>query len=192
MPVEGRLPLSSYHHLPPKSSQIGTPWPTTLVWAIGSLDGYATRAELLRASVDRATGDVGPIMIERSLQLLLGMSASEDGLSSGSLDVEDLRTRAKQFLLSEIGDNASVFGERDRLLTEKAESAVRSHASRQLNRNERQLAKNDLNANQRNMYLGWNRRIEGETESNLAEIGRKSGVRSSLGVIGMAVLSPLL
>ena len=45
-------------------------------------------------------------------------------------------------------------------------------------------------ANGTNMYLGWNRRIEGETESRLAEISRKSGVRSSLEIIGMAVLVP--
>ena len=164
--------------------------PTTLVWAIGSLNGYATRAELLCAAIDLATGDVGPITIERAQQLLLSMSASDDGLSSDSLDVEDLKTKAEQFLLSEFGGIASAFGERDRLLTEKAESAVRSHASRQLNRNERQLAKDDLNVNLRNMYLGWNRRIESETESRLAEISRKSGVRSSLEIIGMAVLIP--
>ena len=164
--------------------------PTTLVWAIGSLNGYATRAELLCAAIDLATGDVGPITIERAQQLLLSMSASDGGLSSDSLDVEDLKTKAEQFLLSEFGGIASAFGERDRLLTEKAESAVRSHASRQLNRNERQLAKDDLNVNLRNMYLGWNRRIESETESRLAEISRKSGVRSSLEIIGMAVLVP--
>ena len=163
---------------------------TTLVWAIGSLDGYATRAELLCAVLDSATGDVGPVTIERAQQLLLTMSAIEDGTSRGSLDVEDLKTRAEQFLLSEFRGIASVFGERDRLLTEKAESAVRSHARRQLNRNERQLARDDLNVNLRNMYLGWNRRIEGETEARLAEISRKSGVRSSLEIIGMAALVP--
>ena len=164
--------------------------PTTLVWAIGSLDGYATRAELLCAAVHTGTGDVGPITIERAQQLLLSMSASDGRLSSGSLDVEGLKTRAEHSLLSEFSGIASAFGERDRLLTEKAESAVRSHARRQLNRNERQLAKDDLNVNLRNMYLGWNRRIESETESKLAEISRKSGVRSSLEIIGMAVLVP--
>ena len=165
--------------------------PTTIVWAIGSLGGYSTRAELLCAALDSATGDVGPITIERAQQLLLTMSALENGTSPGSFDVEDLKTRAEQFLLSEFRGIASVFGERDRLLTEKAESAVRSHARRQLNRNERQLERDDLNVSLRNMYLGWNRRIEGETEARLAEISRKSGVRSSLEIIGIAVLSPL-
>ena len=164
--------------------------PTTLVWAIGSLEGYATRAELLCAAVDSATKKVSSIAVERAQKLLLAMTAPYDRLSCKSLDVEALKTRAEQFLLSEFNGIATLFSERDRLLTEKAESAVHSHAKRQLTRNERQLAKSDLNVNLRNMYLGWNRRIEDETESRLAEIRRKGGVRSSLEVIGMAVLSP--
>ena len=165
--------------------------PTTLVWAIGSLNGYATRAELLCAAVDSSTGEVSPITIERAQKLLLAMSEPHDGLSADSFDMEALKTRAEQFLMSEFNGVATTFAERDRLLTEKAESAVRSHSKRQLNRNERQLAKDDLNVNLRNMYLGWSRRIEGETESRLAEIRRKSGIRSSLEIIGMAALSPL-
>ena len=165
--------------------------PTTLVWAIGSLDGYATRAELLCAAIDSATGEVSPITVDRAQKLLLTMSPPDDGLSSDSFDVEALKTRAEQFLLSEFNGIATVFGERDKLLTEKAQSAVQSHAKRQINRNERQLAKDDLNVNLRNMYLGWSRRIDGETESKLAEIKRKSGIRSSLEIIGMAVLLPL-
>ena len=164
--------------------------PTTLVWAIGSLEGYATRAELLCAALDSATEKVSPIAVERAQKLLLAITAPHDRLSFRSFDVEALKTRAEQFLLSEFNGIATLFGERDRLLTEKAESAVRSHVKRQLSRNERQLAKDDLNVNLRNMYLGWNRRIEDETESRLAEIKRKSGVRSSLEVIGMAVLVP--
>ena len=201
--VHTRHPLMLLARHLERSQLSDTPWclgvvpadmlesPTALIWAIGSLDGYATRAELLCAAIDSATGDVRPIAIERAQQLLLNISASDAGLSSNIFDVEDLKTRAEQFLLSEFSSIASVFGERDGLLTEKAESAVRSHARRQLNRNERQLAKDDLNVNLRNMYLGWNRRIEGETESKLTEIGRKSGVRSSLEVTGMAILSPL-
>ena len=165
--------------------------PTTLVWAIGSLNGYATRAELLCAAVDSSTREVSPITIERAQKLLLAMSEPHDGLSADSFDMEALKTRAEQFLMSEFNGVATTFAERDRLLTEKAESAVRSHSKRQLNRNERQLAKDDLNVNLRNMYLGWSRRIEGETESRLAEIRRKSGIRSSLEIIGMAALSPL-
>ena len=164
---------------------------TTLVWAIGSLDGYATRAELLCAAVDSVTEEVSSIAVERAQKLLLAISAQHEEQSRIGINVEGLKTRAEHFLLSEFNGISTVFAERDRLLTEKAESAVRSHARRQLSRNERQLAKDDLNVNLRNMYLGWNRRIEGETESRLADIRRKSGIRSSLEVIGMAVLSPL-
>ena len=201
--VHTRHPLMLLARHLEKRQPSDTPWclgivppdmlerPTTLVWAIGSLDGYATRAELLCAAIDSATGEVSPIAVDRAQKLLLIMSPADDGLSSGSFDVEALKTRAEQFLLSEFNDIATAFGERDGLLTEKAERAVRSHARRQLNRNERQLARDDLNVNLRNMYLGWSRRIEGETESKLAEIRRKSGIRSSLEIIGMAVLSPV-
>ena len=165
--------------------------PTTLVWAMGSLNGYATRAELLCAAVDGSTGEVSPIAVECARKLLLAVSEPDDGLSADSLDVEALKTQAEQFLMSKFNGVATTFAERDRLLTEKAESAVRSHAKRQLSRNERQLARDDLNVNLRNMYLGWSRRVEGETESKLAEIRRKSGIRSSLEIIGMAILSPM-
>ncbi len=165
--------------------------PATLVWAIGSLDGYATRAELLCAAVDNATQEVSPMTVERAQKLLQAMSAPHDGLSSDGFDVETLKTSAEQFLLSEFNGIATAFGDRNRLLAEKAESAVRSHAKRQLDRNQRQLAKEELNVNLRNMYLGWSRRIEVETESRLVEIGRKSGIRSSLEIIGMAILLPL-
>ena len=201
--VHARHPLMLLARHLERRQLSGTPWclgivpsdmldrPTTLVWAIGSLDGYATRAELLCVAVDSATEDVSPITVERAQKLLLTMLAPHDGLAFDSFDVEALRTRAEQFLLSEFNGIATAFGERDRLLTEKAGSAVRSHARRQLNRNERQLARDDLNVNLRNMYLGWSRRIEGETESKLAEIRRKSGIRSSLEIIGLAVLSPV-
>ncbi len=164
--------------------------PTTLVWAIGLVEGYATRAELLCAAVDTATASVGSIKVERAQKLLLAMTEPHDSLSFSSNDVEALKARAEQFLWAEFNGIAAAFGERDRLLAAKAEGAVRSHAKRQLKRNERQLAKDDLNVNLRKMYLGWNRRIESETESRLAEIKRKSGVRSSLEIIGMAVLVP--
>ena len=164
--------------------------PTMLVWAVGSLDGYASKAELLCAAVDCATGEVSPIPVERAQKLLQATSARPDGLSSDGFDVEVLKTRAEQTLLSEFNGIATAFGARDGLLTEKAKSAVRSHAERQLSRNERQLSRDDLNVNLRNMYRGWNRRIEDETESKLAEIARRSGIRSSLETIGIAVLHP--
>ena len=164
--------------------------PTMLVWAIGSLDGYANRVELLCASVDCATERVNPMPVEGAQKLLQAISAPTDGISNAQLDVETLKTLAEQTLLLEFKGLAAVFGERDRMLTEKAKRAVTSYAKRQISRNERQLTKDDLNVSLRNMYLGWNRRIEGETESRLAEIERRGGVRSALEIIGMAVMYP--
>ena len=74
--------------------------------------------------------------------------------------------------------------------TEKAKQAVQSHAQRQIDRNERQLQREDLNVNLRNMYDGWNRRIRTETVSKLAEIDQKGRVRSSLEIIGAAIIRP--
>ena len=164
--------------------------PSMLVWAIGSLDGYANRAELLCVSVDCVTERVSPMPVEDAQKLLQAMSEPNDGMSSAILDVENLKTLAEKTLLSEFRGLAAVFGERDRMLTDKAKRAVTSYAERQIRRNKRQLAKGDLNVSLRNMYLGWNRRIEGETKSRLAEIERRGGVRSALEVIGMAVLHP--
>ena len=164
--------------------------PTMLVWAVGSLDGYVSKAELLCAAGDCATGEISALPVERAQKLLHATFARTDGLSSDGFDAETLKTRAEQTLLSMFNRIATAFAARDGLLTEKAKSAVRSHAERQLSRNERQLSRDDLNVNLRNMYRGWNRRIQDETESKLAEIERRSGIRSSLETIGIAILEP--
>ena len=163
--------------------------PMTLVWAIGSLDGYATRAELLCAAIDSGTEKVGSISVERAQEMLLAVSEAQDELSD-CFDIEDIKSKSERFLMLEFNGVANAFADRDRILTEKAESAILSHAKRQLERNERQLAKDNLNVNLRSMHLGWSRRINEETDSKLAEIKRKGGIRSSLEIIGMAVLSP--
>ncbi len=164
--------------------------PTMLVWAIGSLEGYANRAELLCASIDCRTESVSPIPVELAQKLIEVTSAPTDGLSSNGFDVEILKSRAEEVLLSEFRNVTAAFRARDSLLTEKAKSAVRSHSQRQLTRNDRQLSRNDLNIKLRSMYDGWNRRIQDETESKLADIDRRSGIRSSLEVIGAAIIYP--
>lgn len=163
----------------------------TLVWAIGSLDGYAAKAEFLCVAVDNSTEQVSPIAVERAQEMLLATSLPQVEPFRIGIDVEGLKEAAEQFLLSEFNGIATAFAERDGLLAAKAEVAVRSHARRQVSRNERQLARDDLNASLRNMYLGWNRRIQGETESRLSDIRHRSGIRSSLEIIGMAVLTPM-
>ena len=164
--------------------------PTTLVWAIGSLEGYTSRAELLCSTVDCETGTVRSVSLDRAQELMRAVSALQNGQSKVGMDIETLKTQAEQTLLSQFRGVATTFSSRDRLLTDKAKRAVRSHAERQISRNESQLSKDDLNINLRNMYRGWNRRIESEAQSKLAEIDRKSGVRSSLEVIGMATIYP--
>ena len=200
--VHARHPLMLLARYLERGPLSDTPWcsgvvpsdmldrPAMLVWAIGSLDGYANRAELLCASVDCATERVSPMPVEGAQKLLQAISAPTDGISNANLDVETLKTLAEQTLLSEFKGLAAMFGERDRMLTEKAKRAVTSYAKRQISRNERQLTKDDLNVSLRNMYLGWNRRIEGETEARLAEIERRGSVRSALEIIGMAVMYP--
>ena len=109
--------------------------PVTLVWAIGSLDGYATKAELMCVAVDSSSEEVSQVPIEYAQKLLLAMSEPHDGLSVDSLEVDALKTRTEQFLMSKFNGVATAFAARDTLLTDKAESAVLSHAKRQLSRN---------------------------------------------------------
>ena len=164
--------------------------PTMLVWAIGSLEGYTNRVELLCAAVDCVEGVAKSIPVERAQELLRAVSDAPGSALYGDIDVEALKATAEEVLLSQFKGVSDAFGSRDNLLTEKAKQAVHSHAQRQISRNERQLQREDLNINLRNMYLGWNRRIHDETTSKLAEIDQKGGVRSSLETIGAAIIRP--
>ena len=161
-----------------------------LIWAIGSLEGYTNRVDLLCAAVDCADGMAKPIPVEQAQQLLRSVSDKSCGAVYGDIDVEALKTAGEEVLLEQFKGTSDAFAARDNLLTEKAKQAVQSHAQRQTDRNERQLQRGDLNVNLRNMYDGWNRRIRTETESKLAEINQKGGVRSSLEIIGAAIIHP--
>ena len=163
---------------------------TMLAWAIGSLEGYTNRVELLCAEVDCAEGLAKPIPVEQAQELLRTVSDTASGTLYGIVDVEALITGAEEVLLGQFKGTSDAFVARDNLLTEKARQAVQSHAQRQIDRNERQLQREDLNINLRNMYQGWNRRIGDETISKLAEIDQKGGVRSSLEIIGVAIVHP--
>jgi superfamily II DNA or RNA helicase len=162
--------------------------PTMLIWALGTLEGYTNRVELLCAAVDCSTRTVNPVSVQRAQELSRVMSTPPDAQSPGDIDVESLIAQAEETLLSQFKGMAGVFAARNGLLTDKARQAVRSHAQRQISRNERQLSRENLNSNLRNMYVGWNRRLLAETEAKLAEIDRKSGIRSSLEVIGAALI----
>ena len=163
---------------------------TMLIWAIGSLEGYTNRVDLLCAAVDCAEGLAKPIPVEQAQELLRSVSDGSSGALYGAIDVEALKTAGEEVLLEQFKGASDAFVARDSLLTEKAKQAVQSHAQRQIERNERQLQREDLNVNLRNMYDGWNRRIRTETESKLAEIDQKGGVRSSLEIIGSAIIHP--
>ena len=164
--------------------------PTMLVWAIGSLEGYTSRAELLCAAVDCATGDVAPISVERGQECLRAMTEATSAHNAADFDADALVNNAEQALLTEFNSVKAAFDSRENALTDKAKRAVRSHAERRIARNDRQLSKEDLNPRLRTMYNGWNRRIEGETQAKLDEIDRRSGSRSSLEIVGVAVVQP--
>ena len=105
-------------------------------------------------------------------------------------NLDQLTTQAEQSLLEQFDMLADTFKLRNDLLTDKARQALSSYAERKLSRIERQLCRQDLKTNIRNLYRGWSRRIEAETKSKMEEIERKAQVRSALEIIGLAVIYP--
>ncbi len=164
--------------------------PTVLVWAVGSLEGYTNRAELLCATVDCATRSVSPIAVAQAQEWLRSLSPAPHGVRETHAVTEDLMNRAEHSLLSQFAQVSATFNSRNELLTSKARQAVRSHAERKLDWLQRQLTRNDLKQNIRNLYRGWSRRIEAETQSKIDDIEQRSQVRSSLQIIGVAVIHP--
>ncbi len=163
---------------------------TALVWAVGSLEGYTNRAELLCATVDCATRSVNPIAVYQAQEWMRALSPPQRGRREIDTGIEELMTRAEQTLLSQFARLAGTFNSRNDLLTNKARQAVRSHAQRKLSWLDRQLSRDDLKDNIGNLYRGWSRRIEAETQTKMDEIDQKSRVRSSLQIIGVAVIHP--
>lgn len=164
--------------------------PTALVWAVGSLEGYTSRAELLCATVDYATRSVTPIAVAQAQEWLRSLSPAPHGVRETHAVAEEQMNRAEHSLLSQFAQVTAIFNSRNELLTSKARHAVRSHAKRELGRFQRQLSRDDLKESIRNLYRGWSRRIEAETQSKMDEIDQKSQVRSSLQIIGVAVIHP--
>ena len=98
--------------------------------------------------------------------------------------------QAEESLLAQFDLLTRTFNSRNELLTDKARQAVSSHAERKLSWLRRQLSRDDLKNNMRNLYRGWSRNIEAETQSKMDEIERRGQVRSSLETIGVAVINP--
>ena len=161
--------------------------PTMLVWAIGSLEGYTSRAELLCAAVDCASGSVGPISVQYAQDLLRVFKPNRQGQA---YDLDQLVIHAERSLLEQFSILADTFKLRNNLLAEKARHALDSHSKRKLSRIERQLSRRDLKPNIRNLYSGWSRRIESETQSKMEEIERRTQLMSALEIIGFAVMYP--
>ena len=163
---------------------------TAVVWAIGSLDGYTSRAELLCASVDCSTGAAETISVKHAQQFLKAMSSPTARDADTGLNIDHLKEHAEAAVWSRFKEVYQIFTGRDNLLTDKARRAVSSLAQRQIDRNNQRLSEPDLDPKLRRLYEGWNRNTEADTRSRLAGIEQKSAARPTLEIIGMAVLQP--
>ena len=164
--------------------------PMMLIWAIGSVDGYARRAELLCATIEPATENVKHIPVERAQEILRAMRTTEYGANDGTLDLERYVEVAEKELLKQFNEVTKTFSSRNVILVEKAKRSVRSQAGRKLQRNDRRLEEPDLNESLRVMYSSWNENIRNGMQAKLDQIDQRGGVRSSLEVIGFAVVHP--
>lgn len=162
--------------------------PKVLVWAIGSLDGYARRAELLCATIDSATESVETIPVERAQEILRHMKTTGHETSDATVDLERQMEIAEQELLNQFNEVAKTFTSRNAILVEKAKRSVHSHAERTINKNNRRLAEPDLNENLRVMFTSSNENTRNGLQAKLDQIDQRAGVRSSLEVIGLAVV----
>jgi len=162
--------------------------PTVLVWAVGSLEGYTNRVELLCATVGCSTGTVEHVSPQEAQEFIRTLSPSGDRSRTESVDLNDAMTQAEKTLLNQFEQVTEAFNSRNSLLREKAKQAVTSHAERKLTWLRRQLGRRDLQDNIRNLYRGWSQRLEAETKSKLEDIEQKSRVRSSLQTIGVVVM----
>ena len=89
---------------------------TMLIWAIGSLEGYTNRVDLLCAAVDCAEGLAKPIPVEQAQQLLRSVSGGSGGALHGGIDVEALKTAGEEVLLEQFKGTSDAFVARDSLL----------------------------------------------------------------------------
>ncbi len=162
---------------------------TVAVWATGSLEGYTSRVELVCAAVDCASVEVNPVSVEQAQEWLRTLEADTNG-GHGGIDVDALVTEAERALMEQLEELGETFRARNELLAEKARQAVRSHAERELGWLNRQLSRDDLDRRIRNMHRGRVRNLEAATRSKLDDIERKNQMRSSLEIIGAAVIYP--
>lgn len=163
--------------------------PKILIWGAGSLEGYTNRAELLTAVVDCATREVTPNSVEEAQTLARSLSPVRSNVPPVD-NLDDLMAEGEKTLLRQFDEAKRTFSERNALLTGKAKQAVNSHAERKLEWLRRQLSRNDLKDNIRNLYRGWSQRLQVETQAKLEEIEQKGRVKSSLQIVGIALVLP--
>ena len=160
---------------------------TMFIWAVGTIEAYVSRAELLCAAVDCDTGSVSPISVQQAQELLHSLKPNRQGQG---YDLEGLMAQAEKTLIGQFDAIAEAFKLRNSQLTNKAKQAVNSHAERRLSWLSHQLTRDDLNANIRNLYRGWSRRVKSEAQTKIEDIERMAQVRSAVEVIGVAVVHP--
>ena len=163
---------------------------TILVWAIGSLTGYARRAEMLCAKVDFETGQVDALPVEEAQEILRAMKELDSGNGVSTIDLEHQLEIAEMDLLEQFNEVTQTFSSRNAILVEKAKRSVRSQAERKIAYFDRRLAEPGLNENLRRMFTSSNANTRNEIQPKLAQIDQRAGVRSSLQVIGLAVVHP--
>jgi hypothetical protein len=160
-----------------------------LLWAVGSLEGYTNRAELIAVVVDCLTQEASVISVEEAQALVRSLLPVE-GNAALMDNIDELMAEGERALSRQFEDGKRAFNGRNSLLIDKASQAVRSHAERKLKWLGRQLSRNDLKDNIRNLYRGWSQRLQAETQAKLEEIEQKGRVKSSLQVVGMVVILP--
>ena len=161
-----------------------------LVWAIGSLTGYARRAMMMCAKVDPETEQVNALPVEEAQGILRSMKASGSNDGANTIDLERLIEIAERELLGQFNDVTKTFNSRNAILVEKAKQSVRSLAERTIASRERRLAEPGLNENLRRMFTSQIVNTRNEIKPKLDQINQRGSVRSSLEIIGLAVVHP--
>lgn len=165
--------------------------PILVGWAIGTLEGYASRADLYCTAVGLQTclqEQLAPEIAQAWIRQLSDRNEGSELLEDG---LDEQMAAAERDLSTQFDHLGARFKVRNRVLSERARQAIQSHAQRKLLWLQRQLSRNDIGDNIRNLYRGWSQRILAETQAKLDEIDQRSSVRSSLQIIGAALIMPM-
>ena len=95
--------------------------PTILIWAVGMLEGYTNRAEILCVTVNCTTKSVHPVTGNQAQEWTQMLSPFEGGRCV-DIDVADLLPYGEKTLLAQFDKLGKVFNSRNDLLAEKAKT----------------------------------------------------------------------